>query len=122
MVVVESGDHKVTIAVGEQPAKPPERDKEKEPLKRIENPDPPFGVRLLHEDSVVAEHPGGGIKLNSPENAADLNSWIERQSMLADRLDIDVDAANVTAEELKPLLEVGSRHGLAIDLNLRRDG
>ena len=118
--VVESGGRQMKVSLAEEPTRTPEKPNEEE-IVRTDNPNPPIGMRALAGGVVIAEL-GAPVKLGSEADARSIDSWIERLDASPDLLHVEVEAAEVTTEQLRPLIALSNRHGLEIELKLQGDG
>jgi hypothetical protein len=118
-VAVESGGTAVRIAAEDETAEPQKTEGggEEEILHRKKNPRPSIRVlRALNRGEVIAELEGDPLDLHGKAETVD--SWIASHD--ADKLDMDLDAVEVSVAEVRSLAAVGRKHGLPIDLHLRR--
>jgi hypothetical protein len=115
----ESGGHAVKISLKRKPPTPSEEETEEE-LIRTNNPEPTVGALLRRGDEVVARRTADQITLDSGD-IDNLSTWIENQKP-ADKLVVNVGADHITDDQIKQLAAVGSRHRLAVDVNLGVNG
>jgi hypothetical protein len=118
VVEARSGGRTEEVDLKREPPRPAEEEEEGE-LVRTTNPRPTVGARLMRGEETVAAHGGERISLGRV-GVEELSSWIEDQDA-ADKLVVDVPADRLTADQVRHLAAVGSRHRLAIDVNLRGD-
>lgn len=118
--MVESGGRQMKVSLAEESTRTPEKP-DKEEIVRTDNPGPPIGMRALAKGVVIGEL-GAQVKLDSEADASSIDSWIDRLATSPDQLHVEVEAAGVTTEQLRPLIALSNRHGLEIELKLQGDG